>query len=175
MTVGELKKALSVYVDDTEVITKKTEIFGNVGYVHRVKVDAFAFFGRSIPCVLLTDDFEDDCEDSRPAWHPLREVTDSDTISRQAAIDLIERYCDNGCEIAEDKWCPDCQRSKFAEMIKALPPSPSRPKGKWIPQNLNKSDGMISTAVYYYPKCSVCGANANYTNFCPNCGADMRP
>ena len=48
-----------------------------------------------------------------------------------------------------------------------------RKKGKWIPQNLNKSDGMISTAVYYYPKCSVCGANANYTNFCPNCGAEM--
>lgn len=51
---------------------------------------------------------------------------------------------------------------------------PERKTGKWIPQNLNKSDGMISTAVYYYPKCSVCGANANYTNFCPNCGADMR-
>lgn len=50
---------------------------------------------------------------------------------------------------------------------------PERKKGKWIPQNLNKSDGMISTAVYYYPKCSVCGANANYTNFCPNCGAEM--
>ena len=51
---------------------------------------------------------------------------------------------------------------------------PQRKKGKWIPQNLNKSDGMISTVVYYYPKCSVCGASANYTNFCPNCGADMR-
>ena len=50
---------------------------------------------------------------------------------------------------------------------------PERKKGQWIPQNLNKSDGMISTAVYYYPKCSVCGANANYTNFCPNCGAEM--
>ena len=99
MTVGELKKALSVYVDDTEVITKKTEIFGNVGYVHRVKVDAFAFFGRSIPCVLLTDDFEDDCEDSRPAWHPLREVTDSDTISRQAAYETLTEYYHHTTEI----------------------------------------------------------------------------
>ena len=50
---------------------------------------------------------------------------------------------------------------------------PERKKGKWIPQDLNKSYGMISTAVYYYPKCSVCGWNENYTNFCPNCGADM--
>ena len=60
------------------------------------------------------------------------------------------------------------------EMIQDAPTiEPQRKKGEWIPQNLNKSDGMISTAVYYYPKCSVCGASANYTNFCPNCGARM--
>ena len=46
-------------------------------------------------------------------------------------------------------------------------------RGKWIPQNHNKTNGRISTAVYYYPKCSVCGLCANYTNFCPNCGARM--
>lgn len=63
----------------------------------------------------------------------------------------------------------------FEDEINSEPTIESqRKKGKWIPQNLNKSDGMISTAVYYYPKCSVCGANANYTNFCPNCGAEMR-
>ena len=49
-----------------------------------------------------------------------------------------------------------------------------RKKGEWIPQNHNKTNGMASTAVYYYPKCSACGHCANYTNFCPNCGADMR-
>ena len=47
-------------------------------------------------------------------------------------------------------------------------------KGEWLPQDHNKKNGMMSTAVYYYPKCSVCGHCANYTNFCPNCGADMR-
>lgn len=51
---------------------------------------------------------------------------------------------------------------------------PERKPGKWIPQDMNKSCGMVSTAVYYYPKCSVCGWSANNTNFCPNCGADMR-
>lgn len=49
-----------------------------------------------------------------------------------------------------------------------------RKKGAWIPQNYNITNGTVSTAVYYYPKCSVCGYCANYTNFCPNCGADMR-
>ena len=61
----------------------------------------------------------------------------------------------------------------YVETIPSV--TPERPKGKWIPQDMNnKSYGMVSTAVYYYPKCSVCGWSANNTNFCPNCGADMR-
>ena len=47
--------------------------------------------------------------------------------------------------------------------------------GRWISQDHNKSNGMVSTAVFYYPKCSECGHSGNYDmNFCPNCGADMR-
>ena len=61
MTVGELKKALSAYADDMDVMTQKKEIFGNVGCVNNVKVDSYAFFGISVPCVLLTDAFPDDC------------------------------------------------------------------------------------------------------------------
>ena len=73
-----------------------------------------------------------------------------DTISRQAAIE----------------WC--------MEGLNNMPSAePERKKGKWIPQDFNKHNGMVSTAVYYYPKCSVCGNSANYTNFCPNCGAKM--
>lgn len=49
-----------------------------------------------------------------------------------------------------------------------------RKTGHWIPQDFNKSDGMMTTAVYYFPKCSVCGHTASQTNFCPACGADMR-
>ena len=65
--------------------------------------------------------------------------------------------------------------NKALEAIEALPSAqPERKKGKWIPQDMNKSYGRISTAVYYYPKCSVCGWSADNTNFCPNCGADMR-
>ena len=48
-------------------------------------------------------------------------------------------------------------------------------KVKWIPQDHNKTNGMASTLVFYYPKCSECGHSGNYDmNFCPNCGADMR-
>lgn len=48
-----------------------------------------------------------------------------------------------------------------------------RKKGAWIPQNYSKTNGTAFPAVYYYPKCSVCEQYGNYTNFCPNCGADM--
>lgn len=52
---------------------------------------------------------------------------------------------------------------------------PERKKGEWMPQDHNKRSGYVTTTVYYYPKCSVCGHHGNYgMYFCPNCGADMR-
>lgn len=44
-----------------------------------------------------------------------------DKISRQQAIELIKNYCENGCDIAEDNWCPSCQREQFMKLLKALP------------------------------------------------------
>ena len=53
---------------------------------------------------------------------------------------------------------------------------PERKKGKWIPQDHNKTTGYETTLVYYYPKCSECGHTISdfSMNFCPYCGADMR-
>lgn len=64
------------------------------------------------------------------------------------------------------QWC--------LTVLDAQPTIEERKRGMWIPQNHNKVNGMTSTAVYYYPKCSVCGYCAYPANFCPNCGADMR-
>ena len=58
MTVKELRNALNNYPDDMEVLTKKTEILGNVGYINSVRKDSYGFFGDDVPCVLLTDEFE---------------------------------------------------------------------------------------------------------------------
>lgn len=58
MNVKELREALSKFPDDMEVLTKKTELVGNVAYVNSVKDDLYVFFGMEIPCVLLTDEFE---------------------------------------------------------------------------------------------------------------------
>lgn len=65
-------------------------------------------------------------------------------------------------------------RRTFYEVIERQPTIEERKRGKWISQDHNKVNNMTSTAVYYYPKCSVCGYCAYPANFCPNCGADMR-
>lgn len=51
----------------------------------------------------------------------------SDLISRQAAVELIKNYCENGCDLAEDNWCPSCQREQFIKLLKELPPAQPEP------------------------------------------------
>lgn len=63
MTVRELREILNNYPDDMEVMTKKTEFFGNVAYINSIKQDSYASFGVDIPCVLLTDEYEAESED----------------------------------------------------------------------------------------------------------------
>ena len=58
MTVKELRDALKDFEDYVDVMTKKTEVFGNIGDVNSVREDSYGFFGVDVPCVLLTDEFE---------------------------------------------------------------------------------------------------------------------
>ena len=58
ITVKDLRKALNNYPDDMEVLTKKTEFFGNVTHINSVRKDSYGSLGVDIPCVLLTDEFE---------------------------------------------------------------------------------------------------------------------
>lgn len=62
MTVAELREKLNGYPDDMEVLTKKSEILGNVAYVNSVREDSYGFFGFDVPCVLLTDEYEPQAE-----------------------------------------------------------------------------------------------------------------
>lgn len=91
-----------------------------------------------------------------------------DLISRQAAIDaLASMYCKSD----EDGYVWIIRRDAW-KRIDALPPAEPK-RGKWI-----------KTArwgrVYYCDQCrnylDFDGVNAGRgsTNFCPNCGADMR-
>ena len=92
----------------------------------------------------------------------------TDCISRQAAIDALNKLSESTYEV--DYGVVDCDDAINA--IATLPPTEPK-KGKWI-----------KTArwgrVYYCNQCrnylDFDGVNAGRgsTNFCPNCGADMR-
>ena len=92
-----------------------------------------------------------------------------DTISRQAAIDAIEKaMCEDGFRSSTGL----IHKTTAYEVIRHLPSAqPERKRGHWI----EVDDDLIRG------KCSVCGWEAHLyeddvvgMDFCPNCGADMR-
>ena len=56
MTVNELREILKDFDGDLFVITKKTEILGNVGLVKSVRKDRFLCGPGEMSCVLITDE-----------------------------------------------------------------------------------------------------------------------
>ena len=93
----------------------------------------------------------------------------NDLISRQAAIDVIEKHIDILDAIDENYL----DGLKIAmSLLKVLPSAqPERKKGEWIYKDIGGWH------------CSECDEQApfwcmastqNLPSFCPNCGADMR-
>ena len=82
----------------------------------------------------------------------------SDTISRQAAIDAVEKNA--------------CNTQRIMDAVNNLPSAQPEPKeGEWEQVSAQR---YFMSASYFY-RCSACGINnVRNTNFCPNCGADMR-
>ena len=87
------------------------------------------------------------------------ECMTGDYISREAAIDCLHFVC-----------VPQCR--KYAqEEIKKLPASDVRPvvRGRWI-QRKSWTRCVCSACSW-----EITFVTGNSYNFCPNCGADMRP
>ena len=91
----------------------------------------------------------------------------SDLISRSALIEAMEKKY----EVAEKKGLYavglDCGFIITEQIIKEQPTVDAVPvvRGEWV---------GIEYDMFF--KCSRCGHTTDYmlTNFCPNCGADMR-
>ena len=110
----------------------------------------------------------------------------SDLISRQDAIDAFYdafcyAYCDNCEKEMNEDLCGDCHRKyqnwsaskKIIEKeINNLPSAqPERKKGQWIFDVAYYDEDGCPCIVL---RCSECGEAYPESNFCPNCGADMR-
>ena len=93
-----------------------------------------------------------------------------DVIFRQDAISVLGAQCKK----EYNKTCgKDCECMEYM----ALRDMPSaQKKGHWVDGKRMKMDGTY----YWFRQCSVCDYERNDddsdkdTNFCPNCGADMR-
>ena len=89
----------------------------------------------------------------------------SDYISREDAKNyVIGRYDDQlGFITMED----------IIDQLDYVPAADVRPviRGKWVSANEQSNGGTV----YCFSCCSECGRKtATNTDFCPNCGADMR-
>ena len=96
-----------------------------------------------------------------------------DLISRQAAIDALKglefcHYMEFGEYIGEDTREVRLIRAEKARdaLLKLPSAQPERIRGRWIEK----------PRVHGVAYCSLCDyeLHTNDTNFCPNCGADMR-
>lgn len=115
----------------------------------------------------------------------------ADLIDRQAAIDAI---CKNGTNLERDKCYVisiATAKQRAVDIICDLPSAqPERKTGKWKIKTINTFE-MAYGSTGYEPvyECSVCGRveesylrfdepimpeDADFPNYCPNCGAEMR-
>jgi hypothetical protein len=91
-------------------------------------------------------------------------------IKREDALKLIVIHNGDSCNDCEykntDKACSDCLYS----VVNKIPAADVREnvRGKWIPYNPIYSDVLCCSECEYMP------AEAEFFNYCPNCGADMR-
>ena len=92
-------------------------------------------------------------------------------MTREEAIEILtkELKCNNldECNLKCDE-CGVCVDPKdlmeaYGMAIKAL----GRPKGKWISLNCFTESYALEF------KCSICGHEGYWGNYCPNCGAKM--
>ena len=130
-------------------------------YIDKDKVLEYIIFnvvGKDITCGELARAIES---------IPTIEVSE-DCIGK---ADLIESFlADNECEREEAKACM-CSLDSMLELIEDAPPvTPTERTGEWIEHD-PKTKGLAK--IY---ECPFCGDEVvgEKTNFCPNCGADMR-
>jgi len=103
---------------------------------------------------------------------PCQQDVNGDVIDRQAAIDAFNTNL-NGLVVGGEENAKTVENylNGVIEKIKCLPSAePEREKGNWIEHNPHRWGlGIVF-------ECSECGEEieCESSNFCPNCGADMR-
>lgn len=117
---------------------------------------------ENIKLLIWTDNYPKDFEDAlRMAIEALQSQIDGDVISRKDAIDELDEFIKPFVGLIGDMGAAI---NGAREVIKDVPSAEVRLKGEWIESDIGW-------------KCSECNYGVkpwNHTNFCPNCGSDMR-
>lgn len=111
MTVKELKEALDNYSDDIDVMTKKTEILGNVGEVNSIRQDSYGFFGADIPCILLTDEYARKELKALPPVNPQAKTGHWIEHERNGIAHIECSECSSWflrSHLVRNSYCPNC-------------------------------------------------------------------
>lgn len=95
----------------------------------------------------------------------------NDSISRQAAIDALEKKKDKKSQGDISGFYNKIIQNDIDTLM--LLPSVDRLKGEWIYVTVEE---WLRTGRDYGHHCSECDEinKSGKSNFCPNCGADMR-
>ena len=96
--------------------------------------------------------------------------TDTDTISRAKAIDALRTMQTYKLFAGDDMLLID-QAGAQTELMMLPPAQPERIRGRWTYSSYDDESGFDESWT-----CDKCGYSTNIeeTNYCPNCGADMR-
>lgn len=103
-------------------------------------------------------------------------------IEKEAALTEFRKAC-NFCRVLVGRpMCGECSVSDSIYEVKRIPPADVKPvvRGEWMePEGSECVHAFAGEVSISLPskKCSVCGHLAvtfPKSNFCPNCGADMR-
>jgi len=136
-------------------IAKKPEMNGNLEHMIRASAMVIQMI--------------DDAPTVQPETNCSEIPNNSDTISRQAALEKIRKMQTYKMFAGDDMLLID-QAEAQTELMMLPPEEPERKTGRWIDITNDESIDMEY-------KCSECGFEmflwSALTNFCPNCGAKM--
>lgn len=103
-------------------------------------------------------------------------LIDKDALMR--TLGITDMDCDK-CAWCDKEWSRCKRGSDFEDACCAIENAPTieeRKRGKWIDDKWQKLDGTF----HWFRKCDQCDYERtddnpdNDSNYCPNCGADMR-
>lgn len=99
-----------------------------------------------------------------------------DLISRQAAIDALERKKDKKAKGDMGGFYNKIIQNDIDALMQLPSAQPERKKGKWIDEPIYKQtmDGKTWDGFTYCSECQEMHEYGYRSKFCPNCGAEMK-